>query len=195
MSNVLRLLVTADFNGLSKEIQEEIYYEYYDFAYGMILYIVKDHAAAEDIIQDSFIKVIKNKPIFENEVKLRAWLKVVTRNTTINYLRKNKKYRNQLDVEGVFMYKEEISQSPISVENTVETKLMEESIIHYLDELRPEYRILIEYRWKSGLSYKEIASLLDLSEEVIKQRLFRARDSVKKMLFKDWGIHDEKRKI
>ncbi|MGG3744097.1 RNA polymerase sigma factor [Paenibacillus chibensis] len=96
MSNMIRLLATADFREISEDLQEEIYYEYYDFAYGMILYIVKDHAATEDIIQESFIKVIKNKPVFENEGKLRAWLKVVTKNTTINYLRKNKNYRNQL---------------------------------------------------------------------------------------------------
>ncbi|MEC0371403.1 RNA polymerase sigma factor [Paenibacillus chibensis] len=195
MSNMIRLLATADFREISEDLQEEIYYEYYDFAYGMILYIVKDHAATEDIIQESFIKVIKNKPVFENEGKLRAWLKVVTKNTTINYLRKNKNYRNQLDVEGVFMYKEEISKSPISVENTVETKLIEESIMDYLQQLKPEYSVLIEYRWKQGLSYKEISNMLDLSEDVVKQRLFRARESIKKMLFKEWGIKDEKRKI
>lgn len=195
MSNMIRLLATADFSDVSQDLQEEIYYEYYDFAYGMILYIVKDHAATEDIIQDSFIKVIRNKPIFENEGKLRAWLKVVTKNTTINYLRKNKNYRNQLDVEGVFMYKEEISKSPISVENTVETMLIEESIMEYLQQLKPEYSVLIEYRWKQGLTYKEISNMLDLSEDVVKQRLFRARESIKKMLFKEWGIKDEKRKI
>lgn len=195
MSNMIRLLATADFREISEDLQEEIYYEYYDFAYGMILYIVKDHAATEDIIQESFIKVIKNKPVFENEGKLRAWLKVVTKNTTINYLRKNKNYRNQLDVEGVFMYKEEISKSPISVENTVETKLIEESIMDYLQQLKPEYSVLIEYRWKQGLSYREISNMLDLSEDVVKQRLFRARESIKKMLFKEWGIKDEKRKI
>ncbi|MGN7357021.1 RNA polymerase sigma factor [Paenibacillus sp. SAF-054] len=195
MSNMIRLLATSDFSAISQDMQEEIYYEYYDFAYGMILYIVKDHAATEDIIQDSFIKVIKNKPVFENEGKLRAWLKVVTKNTTINYLRKNKNYRNQLDVEGVFMYKEEISKSPVSVENTVETKLIEESIMEYLQKLKPEYSVLIEYRWKQGLTYKEISNMLDLSEDVVKQRLFRARESIKKMLFKEWGIKDEKRKI
>ncbi|MWV42373.1 sigma-70 family RNA polymerase sigma factor [Paenibacillus sp. HJL G12] len=195
MSNMIRLLATADFSDISQDLQEEIYYEYYDFAYGMIFYIIKDHAATEDIIQDSFIKVIKNKPVFENEGKLRAWLKVVTKNTTINYLRKNKNYRNQLDVEGVFMYKEEIPQSPVSVENTVETKLIEESIMEYLQLLKPEYRVLLQYRWKQGLTYKEISNLLDLSEDVVKQRLFRARESIKKMLFKEWGIKDEKRKI
>ncbi|MGG3743221.1 RNA polymerase sigma factor [Paenibacillus chibensis] len=93
------------------------------------------------------------------------------------------------------MYKEEISKSPISVENTVETKLIEESIMDYLQQLKPEYSVLIEYRWKQGLSYKEISNMLDLSEDVVKQRLFRARESIKKMLFKEWGIKDEKRKI
>lgn len=195
MPNMIRLLVSTDYNDLSRDLQEEIYYEYYDYAYGMIMYIVKNHSVVEDIIQDAFIKIIKSKPVFENEAKLKAWLKVVTRNTTINYLRKNKKYRNQVDVEGVFMYKEKIAQPTVSIENTIETKFMEESIIQYLRELKPEYRVLVEYRWRKGLSYREIADLLEVTEDAVKQRLYRARESIKKMLFKEWGVKDEKRKI
>lgn len=195
MFNRLHLLVAADFTKLSDVLQEEIYYEFYDYIYGMIYYIVKDHSTCEDIIQDSFIKVINNKPVFENEIKLKAWLKVVARNSAINFLRKNKKHRNHLDTDSVFMYMEDIPQLAPSVEHVVETQMMEESILRHLKKLKPEFRILIEYRWKHGLSYKEMAELLDLSEEVIKQRLFRARENIKKMLQKEWGVNDEQRKI
>ncbi|WP_253805990.1 RNA polymerase sigma factor [Paenibacillus sp. Cedars] len=94
MSNRLQLLLAADFADLSEPIQEEIYYEFYDLVYGQILYVVRDHAAVEDIIQESFIKVITSKPNFEMESKMRGWLRVVAKNSTMNYLRKNKKYRN-----------------------------------------------------------------------------------------------------
>jgi RNA polymerase sigma-70 factor (ECF subfamily) len=195
MSNSLNLLVSTDFSQLNEIFQEKVYYEYYDYVYGMVYYIVKDHATTEDIIQDAFIQVIRKKPIFENEVKLKSWLKVVTRNSSINFLRKNKKYRNQVDIDSVYTYIDEGLQSPISVEHSVESKMMEDSIQALVNALKPEYRVLIEFRWKQGLSYKEISELLDISEEVIKQRLFRARESIKKKLHKEWGVIDEQRKI
>ncbi|WKL02333.1 sigma factor [Paenibacillus amylolyticus] len=90
MANRLQLLLASDFHNLGSALQEEVYYEYYNMVHGLIVYIIKERAAAEDIIQEAFIKIIKNKPIFEDEVKLKAWLKVVTWNTAINYLRKIK---------------------------------------------------------------------------------------------------------
>ncbi|MGV2644865.1 sigma-70 family RNA polymerase sigma factor, partial [Clostridium perfringens] len=120
-----------------------------------------DHAAVEDIIQESFIKVITSKPNFETESKMRGWLRVVAKNSTMNYLRKNKKYRNQVDVESVFINEEDVAVSSTNVEHQVESNMLEESIEHYLDQLKPEYKLLIEYRWKHSLTYREIAELLN----------------------------------
>ncbi|CAH1199469.1 MULTISPECIES: RNA polymerase sigma factor [Paenibacillus] len=195
MANRLQLLLASDFHHLSPALQEEVYYEYYNMVHGLIVYMIKEYSAAEDIIQEAFIKIIKNKPVFEDEAKLKAWLKVVTRNTAINYLRKNKKNRNQLDVDGVFIDMEAMNQTSASVETTVETQMMQESIEHYLAQLKPEYRVLVEMRWKQGLSYREMADLLDTSEEIVKQRLFRARGSIKKQLHKEWGGNVEQRQI
>ncbi|NUU78871.1 RNA polymerase sigma factor [Paenibacillus xylanilyticus] len=195
MANRLQLLLASDFHNLSPTLQEEVYYEYYNMVHGLIVYIIKERTAAEDIIQEAFIKIIKNKPIFENEVKLKAWLKVVTRNTAINYLRKNKNNRNQLDTDSVFIDMETINQTAASVESTVETQMMQESIEFYLEQLKPEYRVLVELRWKEGLSYREMAELLDTSEEIVKQRLFRARGSIKKQLHKEWGGTIEQRQV
>lgn len=193
MANRLQLLLASDFHQLGSVLQEEVYYEYYNMVYGLIVYIIKERAAAEDIIQEAFIKIIKNKPLFEDEVKLRAWLKVVTRNTAINYLRKNKNNRNQLDTDSVFTDIETRNQTSASVESIVETQIMQESIENYLSQLKPEYRVLIEMRWKEGLSYREIAECLDTTEDIVKQRLFRARGSIKKKLHKEWGGSIEQR--
>lgn len=195
MANRLQLLLASDFHNLGYSLQEEVYYEYYNMVHGLIVYIIKERAAAEDIIQEAFIKIIKNKPIFEDEVKLKAWLKVVTRNTAINYLRKNKNNRNQLDTDSVFIDMETMNQTAASVESMVETQMMEESIEYYLRQLKPEYRVLVELRWKKGLSYREMAELLDTSEDIVKQRLFRARGSIKKKLHKEWGGSIEQRQV
>ncbi|NMI05333.1 sigma-70 family RNA polymerase sigma factor [Paenibacillus sp. SZ31] len=195
MANRLQLLLASDFHNLGSALQEEVYYEYYNMVHGLIVYIIKERTAAEDIIQEAFIKIIKNKPIFEDEVKLKAWLKVVTRNTAINYLRKNKNNRNQVDTDSVFIDMETMNQTAASVESMVETQMMQESIENYLEQLKPEYRVLVELRWKEGLSYREMAELLDTSEDIVKQRLFRARGSIKKKLHKEWGGSIEQRQV
>ncbi|MEF2967197.1 sigma-70 family RNA polymerase sigma factor [Paenibacillus sp. M1] len=187
MPERLEWLLGADYHHLPDHIQEEVYYAFYDFVYGTIFYLVKDHQAAEDIIQEAFIKVVTKKPRFENEQVMKSWLKTVARNTTINYFRKNKKFRNHLDLERVFMDIDSNAAYTPSVEQTVETKLMEEAITAHLSRLKPEYRQLIEMRWKLGLSYKEIGERMNLCENIVRQRLFRTREGIKKMLFREWG--------
>ncbi|MCQ4085497.1 sigma-70 family RNA polymerase sigma factor [Saccharibacillus sp. JS10] len=176
-------------------MQELIYNEYYDLAYGAVYYIVRDHAAAEDVIQEAFLKLISRRPEFENESKFFAWLKVVTRNSAINDLRKNKRHRNHVEAESVLNYIEAKQDHATSTEKTVEVKMMEEAIQEHLQNMKPEYRAIILYRWKYGMSYKEIADSLGTSEDIIRQRLFRARENMRKVLRKDWEGSDERRKI
>ncbi|WP_110932763.1 RNA polymerase sigma factor [Paenibacillus bouchesdurhonensis] len=191
MSERLKWLLVADFNDLAENVQEEIYYAFYDLVYGSVYYIVKDHQTTEDIIQEAFMKVVDHKPSFDGEAGMKSWLKVVTRNTAINFLRKSKKYRNHLDTDSVYIEIDPFINPSGSVEQMVETKLMEEAIVDYLQKLKPEYRLLVEYRWKLGLSYREIAERLNVSEDVVRQRLHRTREGIKKMLFKEWGDHIE----
>jgi RNA polymerase sigma-70 factor (ECF subfamily) len=73
-----------------------------------------------------------------------------------------------------------------TVETEVELKAVSEAVSRYLLDLRPDYRILVELRWKQGLSYKEMAEVLDIEEEVVKTKLHRARDAIKKRFLKEW---------
>ncbi|MDF2648838.1 MAG: sigma-70 family polymerase sigma factor [Paenibacillus sp.] len=188
MESKLFLLLAAEFESFNTVVQKDIYMEYYKMVYGPTFYMVQDHAATEDIIQDSFLKVIKNIPHLETEGKLRGWIKVIVRNTSYNYLRKNKKIRNEMDSESVFIYdKMDFFTEDETIESKIELKMMSEAIGEYLNTLKPEYRILIELRWKEQMSYKEIAERLDTSEETVKYKLFRAREAVKKKFIKDWG--------
>lgn len=195
MAQHLQMLLSHGFDELDEGMQELIYNEYYDLAYGAVYYIVRDHAAAEDVIQEAFLKLISRRPEFENESKFFAWLKVVTRNSAINDLRKNKRHRNHVEAESVLNYIEAKQDHATSTEKTVEVKMMEEAIQEHLQNMKPEYRAIILYRWKYGMSYKEIADSLGTSEDIIRQRLFRARENMRKVLRKDWEGSDERRKI
>lgn len=190
MTERLDWLLVADFHDLTEIAQEEVYYAYYEFVYGIIRYIVKEHETTEDIIQESFLIVVDKKPAFDHRYAMRSWLKTIARNTTINFLRKNKKFKHHLDSDNVYMTIDPLQQITHSVEQIVEAKLMEEAIMTHLYKLKPEYRQMVEYRWKLGMSYKEIADQLDICEKVVRQRLFRTREGIKNMLFKEWRIYE-----
>lgn len=192
MQSKLFLLSNSNYHALTPEIQKEIYQEFYQFAYSPIIYMVKEHAATEDIIQNSFLKIIESVPRADNEAQLRSWLKVVVKNMVINYFRKTKKNRNDIDADSVYINESiQFATEPASLEKDVELTMMKETIGQCLNDLRPEYRALIELRWKKELSYREIAAVLETSEESVKYKLYRARESMKKVFRKRWGDKHE----
>lgn len=192
MQSKLFLLSRADYRALAPHLQKEIYQEFYQFAYSPIIYMVKEHAATEDIIQNSFIKITQSVPRADNEAQLRSWMKVVVKNMVYNYFRKTKKSRNDIDADSVYINESmDFSTEAASLEKEVELTIMKETILHCLNELRPEYRALIELRWKKDMSYREIAAELETTEERVKYKLFRARESMKKMFRKRWGEKNE----
>ncbi|PZE22086.1 RNA polymerase sigma factor [Paenibacillus xerothermodurans] len=158
----------------------------------MIMYVVKEHTAAEDIIQDSFIGIIRKCPHDVNRARLKPWLRAIARNTTISYLRKNKKKRDELLSEDVYME----NAIPLmtghinSTESQIEAKLLKEAIIHYIHQLKPIHRQVIQMRWIEQLSYKEMAERLGVSEEKIRQSLFRSREAIKRKVQQEWRVDD-----
>ncbi|WP_169088571.1 RNA polymerase sigma factor [Paenibacillus sp. PL91] len=188
MESKLLLLLASNFGELSPELQKMVYRDYYKLVYLSIIYMVKNHASTEDIIQESFLKVVKKVPALESEAKLISWIKVVTKNSTYNYLRKHKKYRNDVDTESVFINESmEYSTDAVALEKEVELKLMTEAVGKCLKDINPEYRALIELRWKQNMSYREIAAELEIKEETVKIKLHRAREAVKKKFLQEWG--------
>jgi RNA polymerase sigma-70 factor (ECF subfamily) len=190
MSGSLILLFTEDFMSLDKSVQEQVYQEFYLLVYRMVFFILRDHAAAEDIIQESFLRAIHKAPQLEEKDKLEAWLRKLTRNVTLNHLRKHKRNRDELEESDAFVVRETaaaIAEPPARLEKEVELKLMREAIVRYINELMPSYRQIIAMKWIYNMSYKEMAAELELSEGAVRQRLYRAREAVRKKLAEEWG--------
>jgi len=192
MSNSILLLLTGDMKSLDPMLQEQVYGQFYRLVYPKIFYIMKEHSATEDIIHDAFFNIIRKSPHHIEESRLTAWLITVARNTTISYLRKNKKKRDELLSDGVYIENAVplMSRHVPSTEATVEAKAMKEAIIHYIHQLKPIYRQVIQMRWIEELSYKEMAERLGVTEEKIRQTLFRSRAAVKRKLQDDWEVNE-----
>jgi RNA polymerase sigma-70 factor (ECF subfamily) len=192
MSKSILLLLTGDIRSLDPLLQEQVYGEFYRLVYPMIMYIVKDHPSAEDIIQDSFMSIIRKSPHDVEDGRLLAWLRAIARNATISYLRKNKKKRDELLSEDVYIENAVplmCGRAP-STESEIEAKLLREAIVHYIHQLKPMYRQVIQMRWIEQLSYREMAERLGVSEDKIRQSLFRSREAIKRKLHQDWKVNE-----
>ncbi|MFC4778913.1 RNA polymerase sigma factor [Paenibacillus sp. GCM10023252] len=187
MSSNLLLLLGTNFYTLNPILQEAVYRDCYHFLYRPILYIVQDHRAVEDIIQETFLKTINNAPDFANEAHLRSWMRVAARNESINYLRKIKKNRNDVQLENVSIHSNAYTAAAEeSIEAIHEAKELEVLIQNHLHEMPPEARMLIELKWRKQLSYREIAEQLDTTEDTVRYKLHRARAVLKKKLRMYW---------
>lgn len=188
MKTKLFLLTKTDFASLEKSVQEEVYRDFYKLVYGVSIKMIHDHSTAEDIVQEAFMKTIYNAPNIENEQQLIGWIRVVTKNLTINVIRKNKKIRNQDDIESVI--NKEVNIHEESVEEKVEVKMMKENISKSMLEINSEYQNIIESKWVDDKSNKDIAKEQNATEGAVKQKLHRARKALKKKMMK-WGFQDE----
>lgn len=174
-------LLRKDIDKLRPEVQEKIYRSFYQFVYRDIYFIVRVHADVEDIIQEAFIKAITQRSKITHTTNLPAWVRRIARNTTIDWLRKNKQ-RKQEWVSNHFNIKMDMDKfSTSSVASDFEIKISNEMLYQSIQNLKPEHRILIIMFYFEEKSYKEICKQLKLSEQVVTQRLFRARKTLKKL--------------
>jgi RNA polymerase sigma-70 factor (ECF subfamily) len=136
------------------------------------LSIVGDQALAEDVVQEALIKAWRKGPVGDDGKVPRAWLMKVTRNTAISLLRARRdlmpgddalpEAENSHSTSGLAEGREAVGQLGVALRS--------------LDE---DARGLILLREIDGLSYDEIADLLEIPLHTVKTRLFRARRALK----------------
>lgn len=139
--------------------------KYFDSVYAYIVRLVGSHSEAEDIVQETFIKVWKQIDHFKPGLGLRPWLFRIARNTAIDHLRKKKNipfsaFGEENEVTFVDTEVNLLEQS-INQENK---QALEEAIA----ELKPSYREVIILRSQEGLTFDEISKTLDKPLNTVK---------------------------
>lgn len=80
----------GNFHHLDNSSQELIYHSFRELIYRDICLLFRNHALAEDVVQESFIKIVEQAPKLRNTTNMKAWIKKVARNTAYDYLKKIK---------------------------------------------------------------------------------------------------------
>ncbi|MFL5568537.1 MAG: RNA polymerase sigma factor [Gemmatimonadaceae bacterium] len=157
--------------------------------FSLIYRMVRDNETAEDLAQETFIKVLNNIDRYRPEFKFSSWLFKIANNVAIDHLR-----RRQLDTvsmdgsphattpDAVMASAIELSDASESALEEMEAKELGSAIEQAIARLRPEYRSCILLRHVEGRSYEEIATTLDLPLGTVKTYIHRARHELRRAL-------------
>jgi len=149
-----------------------------------IILIVKNQSLAEDIFQDTFIKVIKSlkEGKYKDNGKFVSWVIRIAHNLTIDHFRKEK----QINTYSNEDYEADIFNSKKLSESTVEDIMVESQIIKevrlLIDELPEDQKQVILLRHYGGLSFKEIADQTDVSINTALGRMRYALINLRKLI-------------
>jgi RNA polymerase sigma-70 factor (ECF subfamily) len=148
----------------------------------LISRFVRDSAEAEDVTQDAFIKAYRALPGFRGESAFYTWLYRIGINTAKNYLLASKRRAptsTSFDAEESESFEE---ASLLREVNTPENELMSKQVVGVvqasLQQLPEDLRSALTLREIEGLSYEEIASVMNCPIGTVRSRIFRAREAI-----------------
>ena len=143
--------------------------KYQDIVFSIALKVLRNREDAEEMAQESFIKVYKSLHTFKGTAKFSTWLYRITYNNCISEVRKKKQYFVSTSDIEVKDESEELNLDGIPAENRA--KYVKDAMDKLPEE---EYTLVLLYYFKDQ-SIEEIAKVTSLSESNTKVKLFRAR--------------------
>jgi RNA polymerase sigma-70 factor (ECF subfamily) len=186
-------LPDADVVALAQKGRERAFRElirrYERPVFSLIFRMVRDRETAEDLAQDTFIKVLNHLDRYRPEFRLSSWLFKIANNVAIDHLRKRQIETVSIDGSPHAATAAEVEATSFDVVARQETALEEmearelgNAIERAIASLRPEYRSCILLRHVEGRSYEEIAATLDLPLGTVKTYIHRARHQLREAL-------------
>jgi RNA polymerase sigma-70 factor (ECF subfamily) len=151
----------------------------------LISRFVSDQAECYDIAQDSFIKAYRAIGNFRGDSQFYTWLYRIAANTAKNHLasRARKSPNYTVDVEDAEHFEGESGlKEYTNPENLLLSQEIEKTVFQAIDDLPDDLKSAITLRELEGLSYEEIAEVMDCPIGTVRSRIFRARDAIDKEL-------------
>lgn len=165
------------FNLLVKKYQHKVV--------NLVARYVKNPGDVADVAQEAFIKAYRSLPTFRGESAFYTWLYRIAVNTAKNYIVAQGRRPPDMDVEAsdAELYDgAEALREQATPENLMMSDQIRETVVAVLEALPEDLRTAITLREMEGLSYEEIAEIMDCPVGTVRSRIFRAREAIDKRL-------------
>ncbi len=165
------------FNLLVKKYQHKVV--------NLVARYVKNPGDVADVAQETFIKAYRSLPTFRGESAFYTWLYRIAVNTAKNYIVAQGRRPPDMDVEAsdAELYDgAEALREQATPENLMMSDQIREAVVAGLEALPEDLRTAITLRELEGLSYEEIAEIMDCPVGTVRSRIFRAREAIDKRL-------------
>lgn len=153
------------------ETQEELYKKFYGYVLGVALTYCSTRADADEVVNDSFMKVFKKIKTYKNQLPFKPWLRAIVVNTSIDRARKNKRFNNHVEFEDI---------QPVSSVD-LDAELHAKQIFSLLNELPELLRFVFNMYEIEGYSHREIAGKLEIAESSSRTYLTRAKSELRQL--------------
>ena len=163
----------------------------------LISRFVRDAAEVEDVTQEAFIKAYRALPTFRGDSAFYTWLYRIGINTAKNYLlalKRRAPTSTQFDAEEAEGFEDAgLLQEVSTPENELMSKQVVEVVNSSLQQLPEDLRTALTLREIEGLSYEEIADVMNCPIGTVRSRIFRAREAIAENLRPLLGTSEENR--
>lgn len=158
-----------------RQLVEKYQRRVYSISYGML----KNADDSMDVSQEVFVKVYRYLEKFNFQSTFYTWLYRITVNMCIDHIRKNKRVKNVEYDDGISREDGDEHTLPsrlgLNPDKVYGRKELREKMLEALDALGEKHRTILILREVDGLSYEEIADVLNISKGTVMSRLFHAR--------------------
>ncbi|MBN1387667.1 MAG: RNA polymerase sigma factor [Bacteroidales bacterium] len=155
--------------------QKMLFEKYSGILMGICVRYATDIPEAEDILQESLLKIYINIKDYSGEGSFIGWMRRIVINTAITYYHKNLKHKHYIEIE-------ELYTSEGGDNSYIGSRYTDEELQKVLDLLPPGYKVVFSLYAIEGYKHKEIAEMLDIDVNTSKSQYSRAKAFLRKKL-------------
>ncbi|MDD7885231.1 RNA polymerase sigma factor [Flavivirga sp. 57AJ16] len=175
----INLIIDGDTNAFEVLVER-----YKNLVFTLTLRMLKNREEAEEVAQDTFIKAYKSLNKFKGDSKFSTWIYKIAYNTSLDRLKKNKKYFNDVAIDEFTEHQVKMIDDAL---DHLEHKEREQSIQECITLLPNDDSFLLTLYYYEDQSLEEISKTMDLTPNNVKVKLFRSRKKLATILRKRLG--------
>lgn len=150
------------------QAQRKLYDEYAPYMLGVCYRYTRSMRDAEDVLQEGFIRVFHNLGQYKHEGELGAWIRRIMVNTALNYLKRNRKYQEEMFFTEEYLH-------PVADDDPA-VRIHAKELADLIRQLPQGYQVIFNLHAVEGFTHVEIGEMLGISDGTSRSQYARARN-------------------